>query len=86
MLDVNRKVTNILLLIAKLLDLVLFSRSVVPNMGNITRIISVIHQEGLRKINESQSRWPVCLSFLGQVLQECDILLDAGGTSVIFFL
>jgi len=37
------------LLIVKLLDLVLYSRSVAPHMGNITLIISVIHLEGLRK-------------------------------------
>lgn len=75
-----------LLLTVKLLDLVLYSRSVAPSMGNITLVFSFIHLEGLRKINESQSKWPVCLSLLGYVLQECDILLDAGGTSVNLFL
>lgn len=50
MWELNRKETNVcLLLIVKLLDLVLYSRSVAPNMGNITRVISVIHLEGLRK-------------------------------------
>jgi hypothetical protein len=65
MWEVNREVTNILLLSVKLLDLVLHSRSVAPNMGIITREISVIHQEGLRKINESQSQWPGCLFLFG---------------------
>jgi hypothetical protein len=46
MWELNRKETNVcLLLIVKLLDLVLYSRSVAPNMGNITRVISVIHLE-----------------------------------------